>query len=571
MTWPVRFGFALLTVVVLVVVSIFLSVDPITDGHVGVLMLGLVVSAIMLGFPAAFTLIGMGVLFGLYAFDGNWDILQRLVVQRAWATITSDVLVAIPLFLFMGYVVERSNLIEKLFQTMHIAMARVPASLAVTTLLTCALFATATGIIGAVVALMGLLALPVLLKAGYSKQLSAGVVAAGGCLGILIPPSVLLILYGATAGVSVVQLYAGALFPGLLLAGLYIAYVVILALVRPSVAPRLTAEQRHVELPAFAQGRGTKGDSRALPALLKAINNRANTGIRRNQLALYLGVALFPLAAFLAIGALIGSTSSAELTRQTDGTFPGNAGNWVVICIGLAALGAFYLWLTVSRLEVIRLLVVAVIPLAALVGAVLGSIIFGLATPTEAAAMGSMGGLLLAFAYHRLNYPMLRDSLFLTAKTTAMVGWLILSASIFASVFALLGGQGLIEDWVLGMDLTPIQFLILAQVIIFVLGWPFDWTEIIVIFVPIFVPLLGHFDINPLFFGILVAINLQTAFLSPPVAMAAFYLKAVAPPEIKLGQIFLGMLPFLLIQLSALVIIYIFPEIVFFLPQQLYD
>ncbi len=562
----VRVGFGLLALVVALVVALFLSAEEMSDGHVGLLMLGLVVTSIMLGFPAAFTLLGMGVLFGLYAFQGEWDIVMRLVVQRAWATVTNDVLVAIPLFIFMGYLVERANLIERLFKAMHLAMASVPGALGVATLVTCALFATATGIIGAVVAVMGLLALPVMLKAGYNVKLASGIVAAGGCLGILIPPSVLLIVYGATAGVSVVQLYAGAIFPGLMLAGLYVAYVVVLSLFKPALAPPLTREQRQVPVPAFAQAVGANQSTSALTTLINAVKGKRNGDVPLSTLVQYTGLTMLPLFAFVA-GALY---VHRQLAADDAGLFSAGPGFWLVSLVAGGLLLAFYARLNVARLEIARMLLSSVVPLAALIIAVLGSIVFGLATPTEAAAVGSMGGLLLALAYRRLNMTMLRESLYLTGKTTAMVGWLFIGASVFSSVFALLGGQQLIESWVLEMNLTPLEFMILAQVIIFILGWPLDWTEIIVIFVPIFVPLLDHFGVNPLFFGLLVAINLQTAFLSPPVAMAAFYLRGVAPRGVTLNQIFLGMLPFLCIQVTAIVILYTFPSIALWLPAQLY-
>ncbi|MCP1673817.1 TRAP-type mannitol/chloroaromatic compound transport system permease large subunit [Natronocella acetinitrilica] len=562
----VKVGFSLLAIVVALVFGLFLSTENMTDGHVGLLMLGLVVTSIMLGFPAAFTLLGMGVLFGLYAFQWEWDIVMRLVVQRAWATVTNDVLVAIPLFIFMGYLVERANLIERLFKVMHLAMARVPGALGVATLATCALFATATGIIGAVVAVMGLLALPVMLKAGYNTKLAAGIVAAGGCLGILIPPSVLLIVYGATAGVSVVQLYAGAIFPGLMLASLYVVYVVVLSWLRPGLAPPLTAEQRAIPLPAFAKTAGNDERTPAISALLQALKGRRNANVALPSLLLYSAVLLTPAVLFV--------VALLFAYRQSDAAIGGFAsagsGFWLTSLVGGGLLALIYARLTIVRLEIARMLLSSVIPLAALIVAVLGSIVFGLATPTEAAAVGSMGGLLLALAYRRLNATMLKQSLYLTGKTTAMVGWLFIGASVFSAVFALLGGQQLIESWVLAMNLTPLEFMILAQVIIFVLGWPLDWTEIIVIFVPIFVPLLSHFDVNPLLFGLLVALNLQTAFLSPPVAMAAFYLRGVAPPEVTLNKIFVGMLPFLCIQILAIVILYTFPAVALWLPAQLY-
>jgi TRAP-type mannitol/chloroaromatic compound transport system permease large subunit len=243
---------------------------------------------------------------------------------------------------------------------------------------------------------------------------------------------------------------------------------------------------------------------------------------------------------------------------------------WIVLGVALLGLAFHYSIFTFERLQVFKMLLTSFFPLSALILAVLGTIIFGWATPTEAAAMGAAGGLLLAAAYRKLTFAIVKESAFLTAKTTAMVCWLFVGSSIFSAAFALLGGQELIERWVLSLDMTPLQFMLLAQFIIFILGWPLEWTEIIVIFMPIFLPLLGHFDINPLFFGLLVALNLQTAFLSPPVAMAAFYLKGVAPRHVTLNQIFAGMLPFMAIQVLAVALLYMFPQIGLWLPEVLY-
>jgi tripartite ATP-independent transporter DctM subunit len=245
-------------------------------------------------------------------------------------------------------------------------------------------------------------------------------------------------------------------------------------------------------------------------------------------------------------------------------------GFWITLGIGAAILVIYYAMLSYARLEIFKMLLSSFFPLAILILAVLGSIVFGFATPSEAAAMGSFGGLLLALAYRRLNMDMLKESVYLAAKTSAMVCWLFVGSSIFSAAFALLGGQEIINSWVLGMDLTPVQFMILAQIVIFLLGWPLEWTEIIVIFMPIFLPLLAHYQIDPLFFGLLVALNLQTAFLSPPVAMSAFYLKGVSPPHVTLNQIFAGMLPFMGIQIIAIVLLYVFPGIGLWLPKVLY-
>ena len=445
-----------------------------TDPQIGLLMLGLFIFIIMLGYPIAFTLIAMGVGFGYYAYytpgqDFFDNRIFRLLVQKTFEVTSNDVLTAVPLFLFMGYVIERANILDRLFRSLQVAAKRVPGSLAVATLLTCAMFATATGIVGAVVTLMGLLAFPAMLRAGYDIKLSAGVVCAGGCLGILIPPSILLIVYAATAGISAVKLYAAAMIPGFLLAAFYVLYVIGRAVLNPALCPKLSRE-------------------------------------------------------------------------QTDVPFT----------------------------QVVWSLLTSFFPLALLIVSVLGSILFGLATPSEAAGAGALASLALAAAYGALNFQMLKESVFLTARATAMVCYLFIGSWTFASVFALLGGQSVIERLFLGMNLSTLQFLILTQLIIFILGWPLEWTEIIIIFVPIFLPLLDDFKVDPIFFGILVALNTQTAFNTPPVAMAAFYLKGVAPPHVTLADIYKGALPFVFMVFMAMVLVYVFPGLALWLPAYLY-
>ncbi|MBS1158478.1 MAG: TRAP-type mannitol/chloroaromatic compound transport system, large permease component [Proteobacteria bacterium] len=632
------FGLALMAVILAVTVS-FMPWSNMSNGHLGLLMLSLVVVAIMLGFPTAFTLMGMGVFFAWLAYrSGNPALATRqtldLMVQRAYSVMSNDVLISIPLFVFMGYLVERANLIAKLFRSLELTLARLPGALAVATLVTCTIFATATGIVGAVVTLMGLLAFPAMLKSGYNVSLSAGAITAGGCLGILIPPSVMLIVYGATAGVSVVQLYAGAFFPGLMLAGLYIAYVIVIAKLKPHLAPPLPMAERHVELPAAAKILNDRLGHRALSSLARAIVAPV-PGVRRRYALRELVLAVLPLLALLALlagtwhlatrpapvedtqGLVAMGLAESDTAEMSGGLAeppaeesglkeppadevkepPGRAARpettaksgldeaapavaaerlptpgWFYGIAAGAAVGAALLYLLLSfvRLEVFKMLLTSFFPLAIMILAVLGSIVFGLATPTEAAAVGALGGFVLAAAYRRLTLSVIKESVFLTAKTSAMVCWLFVGSSIFSAAFALLGGQSLVEQWVLSLDMTPVQFMLLAQFIIFILGWPLEWTEIIVIFMPIFIPLLAHFNIDPLFFGLLVALNLQTAFLSPPVAMAAFYLKGVSPPHVTLNQIFLGMLPFMGIQVFALALLYIFPQIGLWLPQVLY-
>ena len=650
----VWFGLTIMAAVVLAAFVLLPAPSQMTNGHLGLLMLALVVVAIMLGFPTAFTLMGMGMVFAWIAYrsqNPGLAVQQTLVlmVQRTYSVMSNDVLISIPLFVFMGYLIERANLIEKLFKSMHLATARVPGSLAVATIITCAIFATATGIVGAVVTLMGLLALPAMLRAGYSVQLSAGAITAGGCLGILIPPSVMLIVYGATAGVSVVKLYAGAFFPGIMLASLYVLYVVVLAKLKPHLAPPMSAEDRRVPLPEFAEIVSGSISQRVLPGLIGAIKGKRNSAVPLRTLLSHLGIAILPaLAVVLIMGMIFFKVTAPVVEEAAEGVVamgaagtdvteeeeksvsglaePEEAGGlsappaaadatqapasepaapvaqvepakaavaassspaaaepaaaaqrlpaplsfWVALASCAVALAIFYAYFSFARLEIFKMLLGSFFPLAVMILAVLGTIVFGLATPTEAAAMGSMGGLLLAAAYRRLNMTVMRESVYLTAKTSAMVCWLFVGSSIFSAAFALLGGQELINQWVLSLNMTPVQFMILAQVVIFLLGWPLEWTEIIVIFMPIFIPLLPHFGIDPLFFGLLVALNLQTAFLSPPVAMAAFYLKGVSPPHVTLNQIFAGMLPFMAIQVLAIILLYQFPAIGLWLPQLLY-
>jgi TRAP-type mannitol/chloroaromatic compound transport system permease large subunit len=664
------FGFGLMALIVGTVL-VLTPWSNLTDAHLsradlgvlGLLMLALIVVAIMLGFPTAFTLMGMGVFFAWLAYRTvNPQIAVNqvldLFVQRTYGVMSNDVLIAIPLFLFMGYLVERAQLIDRLFHSLHLATSRVPGSLAVATIVTCAIFATATGIVGAVVTLMGLLAFPAMLKAGYNVKVSAGALTAGGCLGILIPPSVLLIVYGATAGVSVVQLYAGAFFPGFMLATLYIGYVIVLAKWKPALMPPLAESVRRVPLPPYASALAARGGS-PLTALGRALTGSGGAGVPKRTVLVQLVVALLPALAIVAIiganyraatapdvqasttglieagGAvaadaseseqstgLIGAPDAAEEPEEKPQELAAPPGAeeekkpvaeekpaapaaaaaervppppwfYVVLALGIGAIVLIYWLWSWERHEVFKLLLTSFFPLALLILAVLGSIVMGLATPAEAAAVGAFGAFLLTAIYRFIAHwgqrpqtgasggvviartmrefgRIIKESSFLTAKTSAMVCWLFVGSGIFSAAFALLGGQELIEKWVLSLDMTPLQFMILAQFIIFILGWPLEWTEIIIIFMPIFIPLLPHFGIDPLFFGLLVALNLQTAFLSPPVAMAAFYLKGVSPPHVTLNQIFAGMLPFMGLQLVALVLLYTFPQIGLWLPSVLY-
>lgn len=448
-----------------------------TDPQVAILMLCMFIVLVLLGFPIAFTLVAMGVGFGYYAYstgapESISDIFNNnifyLLNQNTYSVMENDTLVAIPLFLFMGYVVERANIVSRLFESLQMAARNMPGSMAIAALVTCVVFSTASGIVGAVVTLMGLLAFPSMANAGYNKQFAAGVICAGGTLGILIPPSIMLIVYAAIAELSPLRLYAAAMFPGLLLAGLYILMVIVRVYLNPSLAPKPALE----DIP--------------------------------------------------------------------------------------------------SRSKIYFDLLVSFVPLTVLIMLVLGSILGGLATPAEAAAMGALGGLVLAVIYRSLSWRKVQESVFLTAKATAMVCWLFVGSWTFASVFSYLGGHDIIKDWFVGMDLEPWQFLILVQLIIFLLGWPLEWSEILIIFVPIFLPMLEHYGVNPYFFAMLVALNLQTSFLTPPMAMSAYYLKGVLKSQIELIDIFKGILPYLGIVILSMVLLYAFPGIALWLPDYLF-
>jgi len=445
-----------------------------TNPEVAILMLSLFIVMVLLGFPVAFTLLAMGVGFGYFAYYEAGSIttfadifnnkIFYLLNQNTYSVMENDTLVAVPLFLFMGYVVERANIVNKLFYALQMAARNLPGSMAIAALITCAVFSTASGIVGAVVTLMGLLAFPAMAKANYDKSFASGVICAGGTLGILIPPSIMLIVYAAIAELSPLRLYAAAIFPGFLLAGSYILYVIVRVMFNPSIAPKPRAE----DVP--------------------------------------------------------------------------------------------------PRRIVYWQLLTSFVPLTALILLVLGSILAGLATPAEAAAMGAFGGIVLAGMYRSLTWQMLKESVYLTAKATAMVCWLFVGSWTFASVFSYLGGHEIIEHFILGFNLEPWQFLILVQVIIFLLGWPLEWSEILIIFVPIFLPMLKTFDVNPYFFAMLVALNLQTSFLTPPMAMSAYYLKGVMGKAVELMEIFRGIMPYLAIVIAVMVLMYQFPGIALFLP-----
>jgi TRAP-type mannitol/chloroaromatic compound transport system permease large subunit len=576
-----------------------------SDPALGLLMLGLIVVVIMLGFPTAFTLMGLGMFFGYIAFYDptlafSENRVFELMVQRTYGAMTNDVLISIPLFVLMGYVMERGALVDKMFYSIQLAFRRVPASLAVATLIVCTFWGIASGLVGAVVVLMGVIAFNPMLKAGYDVKLASGAITAGGTLGILIPPSVMIIVYAAVAGQSVVKLYAAAMFPGFFLALLYLAYIVGWAMINPKIAPKLPEEQTRVPVPDWMRKFQTAysrnvfvgfGSALLSPARAREIDTGSGR-LSYWMLVQNFAASLVPFilvagslclvwwyvvihqqaAAEVAVEGLQQLGSPQVAAAPVDRGPPTAFYMWFAVISMLCALLMirYYSRLEADRLEVIKLLTSSVMPLGILTFVVLGVILFGITTATESAAVGAAGAFLLAFQARTLDWKRTKEAVFLTAKTTAMVCWLFVGSALFSGVFAILGGQALVERWVLSLDLSPVQFMILSQVIIFILGWPLEWTEIIVIFVPIFLPLLKHFNIDPILWGVLVFVNLQAAFLSPPVAMSAYYLKGVAPPHVTLTQIFGGMMPYMVVIMLCMVIMYLWPGLTLWLPGYLY-
>ena len=580
-----------------------------SDPALGLTMLMLIVVVIVMGFPTAFTLMGLGMFFGFYAFYNpaeHWldNRVFDLMVQRTYGAMTNDVLISIPLFVLMGYVMERGALVDKMFYSIQLSFRRVPASLAVATLIVCTFWGIASGLVGAVVVLMGVIAMNPMLRAGYDVKLASGVITAGGTLGILIPPSVMIIVYAAVAGQSVVKLYAAAMFPGFFLAFLYLVYILAWATINPKIAPPLPEHQTKVPVPGWMRSFGAAYSPNMLIGFLSALfspatalaletggarltywkllKNSAATLVPFGLTSLVLGlvwwyVVIHPQAttqdeapagleqlgapAVEQLGAPAVDAGSPTGFYMTFG---------IVAALAAVVLVRYYRNMTAERLEVVKLLTSSVMPLGILTVVVLAVILFGITTATESAAVGAAGAFLLAFHARTLDWKRTKEAVFLTAKTTAMVCWLFVGSALFSAVFAILGGQALLEQWVLSLNLTPLQFMMLSQAIIFILGWPLEWTEIIIIFVPIFLPMLKHFDIDPILWGTIVFVNLQAAFLSPPVAMSAYYLKGVAPPHVTLNQIFAGMMPYMLIVIVCMIIMYIWPGITLWLPRYLY-
>jgi tripartite ATP-independent transporter DctM subunit len=434
--------------------------------HLGLAMLGIMLGAIFIGFPISFTLLFLGLVFGYVGLGG---IVFDLAFFQTIGLMKEQTLAAVPLFIFMGYVVEQAGLMERLFRAFQVILAPVRGSLYLGVILTATVFAMATGIVGAAVTVLGIMAAPVMIKSGYSARLSAGAIAAGGTLGILVPPSVMLVVMGPVINVSVAKLYAAAFGPGFLLAGLYIVYALSRSFVNPTLGPPLPMEER--------------------------------------------------------------ATSYGQMIRE---------------------------------------FVVGMVPLALLICATLGTILAGVVTPTEAAAMGASGAIILALAYRRLSFEGLKTATFNTMTTSSMVLFLAVASNVFGAIFARLGSAGVITKTLTALPVPPFATLLLVMFLIFLLGWPFEWPAVIFVFIPIFYPVVEALKYDMLWFGTLVAVNLQTAYLSPPVAMSAYYLKQVVP-RWSLATIYRGMADFMVIQLIALALVILFPEIALWFPRWLFD
>ena len=433
---------------------------------IGALMLAVMLGAIFIGFPISFTLLFLALSFGYLGLGAP---VFDLAYFQMIGLMKEEVLAAAPLFIFMGYMVEQAGLMERLFSAFRMLLAPVRGALYLGVILTAAVFAMATGIVGAAVTVLGIMAGQMMIRSGYDAKLSAGAIAAGGTLGILIPPSVMLVVMGPVIGVSVVKLYAACLFPGMMLASFYIVYCLARSYIDPRLGPPVPKEERIHTTP--------------------------------------------------------------QIFREVG--------------VGMA-------------------------PLVALVAATLGSILAGLATATEAAAMGATGSILLTAAYGRLRWAALRNAAMGTLTTTSMVLFLAIASNVFGAVFARLGTATLITETMLGLPLPTTVMLVLLMALIFVLGWPFEWPAIVLVFVPIFYPVVQALKIDPLWFGALIAVNLQTAFLSPPVAMSAYYLKQVVP-QWSLLSIYGGMFQFMVIQVVGLALMLSFPQLATWLPAYLFD
>jgi TRAP-type mannitol/chloroaromatic compound transport system permease large subunit len=500
----------------------------------GLVMLIGMVAVIFVGFPISFTLLFLALIFG--GLGLGWEQTFNLGYLQIWGTMKDEIFPAVPLFIFMGYMTEQAGLMERLFGALRSLLAPVRGSLYLAVILTATIFAMATGIVGAAVTVLGIMAAPMMIKTGYDARLSSGAIAAGGTLGILIPPSIMLVVMGPVMGVPVNLLYSAAFGPGFLLAGCYVAYTLARSFMDPKLGPPMTMDERksaYVEMTTEKVGAPLVGLS--LVCLMTMTYLAADWSLSR------LGAPRIELS----VGPFAASATAS-----------------------LLALLTIYPYV---RSPYFRAVVLAIAPLSALIGFTLGTIAGGLATPTEAASCGAFGAALLALVYGRLGIRSATNAAIGTMVTSAMVLFLALASTVFGAVFTKLGTASLITEWLLAIPLGDWWKLGLIMAVFFVLGWPFEWPVIILVFLPIVLPVieklqlgLGKLDLL-IWVGALTAVNMQTAYLSPPVAMSAYYLRNVVP-QWSLATIYKGMADYMVIQVIVLVLLLLFPQIALWLP-----
>jgi TRAP-type mannitol/chloroaromatic compound transport system permease large subunit len=501
----------------------------------GLIMLVGMVGVIFIGFPISFTLLFLAIIFG--GLGLGWEQTFNLSYLQIWGTMKDDIFPAVPLFIFMGYMTEQAGLMERLFGALRSLLAPVRGSLYLAVILTATIFAMATGIVGAAVTVLGIMAAPMMLKAGYDARLSAGAIAAGGTLGILIPPSVMLVVMGPVMGVPVNLLYSAAFGPGFLLAGCYILYTLGRSFLNPTLGPAMTKAERETAYEAMTT------EQVGAPVVA-------------------LGLLCLVVMVYLAIDFVL---ASIGVPRLAVGIEP------VAISL-VSAVPALLTAVPYYRNAYFRAIVLGVAPLSALIGFTLGTIVGGLATPTEAASCGAFGAALLALVYGRLSFSALTNAGIGTMITSAMVLFLAVASTVFGAVFTKLGAANLITETLLAIPLGDWWKLALIMAIFFILGWPFEWPVIVLVFLPIVLPVVEklQFGMSKLdlliWFGALTAVNMQTAYLSPPVAMSAYYLRNVVP-QWSLKTIYKGMADYMVIQVIVLAILLLFPAIALWLPQ----
>jgi TRAP-type mannitol/chloroaromatic compound transport system permease large subunit/TRAP-type mannitol/chloroaromatic compound transport system permease small subunit len=507
------------------------GLGAISSEMIGLLMIAVMLFSIFVGFPISFTLIFLGFVFGAWGFGGKLTF--YLQTFQFNATMLDDQLVAVPLFVFMGIMMEQAGLMERLFTSVQLMFSRTRGSLYVAVLFVSTIFAAATGIVGASVTILGIMAARTMNKSGYDVRLSAGAITAGGTLGILIPPSIMLVVMGPVLEVPVTDLFAAAIVPGIMLAFLYMAYALVRCWLNPDLGPILPVEDQPETSPYYFL------EFVSVMAALVILCWLAGKGLAGGLSGLFpLSGLLIPLA-------------------------------WVGVMV------AVYKWVRVARpggfyySELWSEFFLGLVPPTTLVAFALGAILLGWATPAEAAATGAFGAIVLAIGYRKLTMPKLYDALIKTLEISVLIMFLVAASNFFGAVFSRLGTPTMLTELLLAWDLSQTSVLIIIMALIFLLGWPLEWVPIVLIIVPILIPALIEMEVNLTWFGILVAVNLQTAWLSPPVALSAYFLKGVVP-EWDLKDIYLGMMQFMVIQMIGLILIFIFPQIALWLPAYVY-